>query len=558
MYDYDKPDLSEDFLEHHGILGMHWGKRNGPPYPLGSDKSTGKRLKTGKGSVAKKKFTGSFVEKHRAKKKYKAKVKSAEAARQAKADKAEEARKAQEAQDQAEREALEREEMRQKVIRTGDVTYAKDHAEEFSNDEVNQIINRYQINQRLSGLADEEAKKVWDKNIESYQNQQSQQTSQPKSEEGLSRKDKKKQEALAKGDVKYANKHSKDFTEQELNDIMSKHRTDERINKEKEASESHFIRDAKKNKALKEADLEYAQKHYKDFSDQELNDIMNRYNTNQRLSKMVNDSNKKASVMDKAGKALEDLHKVTGPISTLAGDASKVYDLYSKISKDQNAKDAMLYKRKEDREQKLYDRKVAEDETRYKREQDALDRKERYDLGITKEEQQKNKNNSGGKNKDKSSNNNSQNEQKSSGKEEKMTRQQKKTQNAGYEVNKAVEKANIKANENKEGLKKIVSNKDTPAALQALGRDVLKNTRDINGRPVSESISKDWLASQSTKVLNLMKEELKSQNSMSAGNDFRDTTDRHEQASDHRTYTLQDINSILQDRNSNNKKKKKK
>ena len=24
----------EDFLEHHGILGMHWGKKNGPPYPL--------------------------------------------------------------------------------------------------------------------------------------------------------------------------------------------------------------------------------------------------------------------------------------------------------------------------------------------------------------------------------------------------------------------------------------------------------------------------------------------------------------------------------------------
>ena len=25
------------YLSHHGILGMHWGDRNGPPYPLGSD-----------------------------------------------------------------------------------------------------------------------------------------------------------------------------------------------------------------------------------------------------------------------------------------------------------------------------------------------------------------------------------------------------------------------------------------------------------------------------------------------------------------------------------------
>ena len=32
-------------LYHHGIQGQKWGVQNGPPYPLGSDVSTGKRLK---------------------------------------------------------------------------------------------------------------------------------------------------------------------------------------------------------------------------------------------------------------------------------------------------------------------------------------------------------------------------------------------------------------------------------------------------------------------------------------------------------------------------------
>lgn len=32
-------------LYHHGILGQKWGIQNGPPYPLGSDKSTGHRLR---------------------------------------------------------------------------------------------------------------------------------------------------------------------------------------------------------------------------------------------------------------------------------------------------------------------------------------------------------------------------------------------------------------------------------------------------------------------------------------------------------------------------------
>ena len=35
-------------LYHHGIKGQKWGVQNGPPYPLDSDKSSGKRLKKDK------------------------------------------------------------------------------------------------------------------------------------------------------------------------------------------------------------------------------------------------------------------------------------------------------------------------------------------------------------------------------------------------------------------------------------------------------------------------------------------------------------------------------
>lgn len=36
--------FDKDYIEHHGILGMKWGVKNGPPYPLGSAISTGSRL----------------------------------------------------------------------------------------------------------------------------------------------------------------------------------------------------------------------------------------------------------------------------------------------------------------------------------------------------------------------------------------------------------------------------------------------------------------------------------------------------------------------------------
>ena len=159
-----KPDLDE--IYHHQALGAHWGIMNGPPYPLDRKLSTGKRLKSaakGVGDVEKKKTKKSFAEKRKAKKVYKKRVQAAQKARETKAAKAAEAKakaaeeerkakEAQDAQDKAEKEAMEREIWRQDVIRRGDIQTAKEHTDMFSTDEVNQIINKYTADQRLSQL----------------------------------------------------------------------------------------------------------------------------------------------------------------------------------------------------------------------------------------------------------------------------------------------------------------------------------------------------------------------------------------------------------------------
>ena len=129
LYEYPeiKPDLDE-MLEHHGIKGQKHGVRNGPPYPLDSKISTGKRLKKSIGSIKRK------------------------AASKSKVWKAKKLAKANEPKYKDKREAIE----------AKDLEYISKNKGMFSTNEMNEVMNRVSAEQRLDQMVynQKQAKKV--------------------------------------------------------------------------------------------------------------------------------------------------------------------------------------------------------------------------------------------------------------------------------------------------------------------------------------------------------------------------------------------------------------
>lgn len=122
--------VNDLYLQHHQIKGAKWGKRNGPPYPLSKEISTGKRLKTRGTAVAK----------------YKAKV--AKKA-QMKAVKASEKQQKIEAQKQAQTEKT-----KNKILKSRSIAKVYKNADLFSDQELEKIKNRFTLENDIKKLRD--------------------------------------------------------------------------------------------------------------------------------------------------------------------------------------------------------------------------------------------------------------------------------------------------------------------------------------------------------------------------------------------------------------------
>ena len=116
-YDYDKPELSEETLSHHGIEGMHWGVRNGPPYPLSRQEGGGKKAF----------FGGKKPSKRKLKKASDRRVKSLK-----KAHKEEKVQKSKE-----------------EILKSKDLDAMVKTIDNFSNQEINDILTRISTEDKL-------------------------------------------------------------------------------------------------------------------------------------------------------------------------------------------------------------------------------------------------------------------------------------------------------------------------------------------------------------------------------------------------------------------------
>lgn len=141
---YYKPYwLNQDFLEHHGVKGQSWGKRNGPPYPL----DRGKDGRVTKGQKKKKQgLIARLAANHKKKANAKQRVKKA----------AEE-----------KKEAMSKEELREKLLKSTDPKFIAKHMDLLQTNEIKERLDRINTEANLKKLTvDNSSKKKVDAGME--------------------------------------------------------------------------------------------------------------------------------------------------------------------------------------------------------------------------------------------------------------------------------------------------------------------------------------------------------------------------------------------------------
>ena len=134
-------NLDVEELTHSGIKGQKWGVRNGPPYPLSRDISTGSRLKTNSSGRKPGGIKG-YLQTRKVKKKKQAAL---EKARQTKAENAQKKQTAEV----------------KKILESGDRNKIKSIASEVSYNDLSTALNKADLMVKLN--AQTAPKTAWDK-----------------------------------------------------------------------------------------------------------------------------------------------------------------------------------------------------------------------------------------------------------------------------------------------------------------------------------------------------------------------------------------------------------
>ena len=139
-------NLDVEKLTHSGVDGMRWGVRNGPPYPLSRDISTGSRLKTNSSGRKPGGIRG-YLQTRKVKKKKQAAL---EKARQTKAENAQKKQTAEEHAAEV-----------KKILESGDRNKIKSIASEVSYNDLTNALNKADLMVKLN--AQTAPKTAWDK-----------------------------------------------------------------------------------------------------------------------------------------------------------------------------------------------------------------------------------------------------------------------------------------------------------------------------------------------------------------------------------------------------------